>query len=239
MDGFDRLPQECQALTGYSLTPDQVALADRFADLMTEWNQKINLTAITSPEDVRIKHFLDSLSLSLATGPLANQTVIDIGTGAGFPGIPLKILFPDIRVTLVDSVGKKTGFLDMVVQELGLSDVRTVTDRAEALGQQPDHRQAYDWAFARAVAVLPALAEYLLPLVRVGGHVLVQKGESAERELAEAQKAIRVLGGGQAELIPVSLPGIPDQRYLIRIPKVRPTPPQYPRRVGVPTRDPL
>jgi 16S rRNA (guanine527-N7)-methyltransferase len=239
MDGFDRLPQEYQALTGRSLTSDQLALSDRYADLMVEANQKINLTAITSPEDVRIKHFLDSFSLTLATGTLTSESVIDIGTGAGFPGLPLKLLFPEIRLTLVDSVAKKTGFLDMVVQELGLSQVRTITDRAEALGQQPAHRQAYDWALARAVASLPALVEYLLPLVKVGGNVLVQKGESAQRELAAAQKAIRLLGGGKAEVIPVRLPGIPDQRFLILIPKLRRTPAEYPRRVGIPAKDPL
>ena len=151
----------------------------------------------------------------------------------------LKLLYPEIHLTLVDSVAKKTAFLSQVVQELGLEEVEVLTGRAEELGQQDPHRESYDWAVARAVAQLPVLTEYLLPLVKVGGWMLAQKGESAPAELESAANAIKTLGGDAQELVPVRLPGSPEQRYLVLIEKVSPTPEQFPRRVGIPGKRPL
>jgi len=239
MDGFAHLQEELNALLGIQLQAHQLQAAHRYADLLVEWNQKINLTAITSPEDIRKKHFLDSLSCDLVFRGSSPGRLIDVGTGAGFPGLPLKILYPEMQLTLVESVAKKTSFLSVIVQELGLKAVEIVTNRAEAVGQDPAHREKYDWAVARALAGLPVLVEYLLPLVKVGGFVLAQKGETALEELKEAHKALGILGGKAREPIPVSLPGLPDRRYLVLIEKTRPTPAQFPRRVGLPGKRPL
>jgi len=239
MDGFEHLIQELTGLAGVNLQASQFEALQTYADLLAEWNQKVNLTAITAPEDIRRKHFLDSLSCLLVMKGTPAARLIDIGTGAGFPGLPLKILQPEIHLTLVESVAKKTKFLSIVVQELGLEQVEIITDRAETVGQDPAHRESYDWAVARAVAGLPVLAEYLLPLVRVGGSALAQKGESALEELNTAQTAITTLGGQALEPLPVSLPDVPEKRYLVVIDKVRPTPATYPRRVGIPAKRPL
>src|SRR5690606_10249262 len=141
-----------------------------YARLLQSWNEKLNLTAIADEEGIRVRHFLDSLSCATVTGPLDGQSLVDVGTGAGFPGLPLKILYPRLALTLVESVTKKTRFLQEVVAELGLEDVQIVDERAETVGQNRQHREQYDWAVARAVAALPVLAEYLLPLCRMGGH---------------------------------------------------------------------
>ncbi len=239
MDRFSNLTHEFEHLTGKSLAEDQLAAAFLYAKLLDEWSQKISLTSITDPDEVRIKHFLDSFSCDLVMNGTAVNRVIDVGTGAGFPGLPLKLIYPQMHLTLVDSVAKKTAFLSEVVQKLNLSDVVVITERAEALGKMPRHREQYDWALARAVAGLPVLAEYLLPLVRVGGFMLAQKGETTEKELAEAEQAIKTLGGEPHMVTRVSLPGITDSRYLVVIKKVAPTPEKYPRRVGIPAKRPL
>lgn len=198
-----------------------------------EWNARFNLTAVRDVEGVRTKHFLDSLTCVLAWKENSPGRLIDIGTGAGFPGIPLKIIQPAMQLTLVESVGKKADFCRLVVQELGLEKVQVLQARAEDLGQQPAHREQYDWAVARAVANLPVLVEYLLPLVRVGGGILAQKGEGGPAEAQQAERAIRLLGGRIRVLTPVLLPGIVEERYLVIIDKIARTPPQYPRRVGL------
>jgi 16S rRNA (guanine527-N7)-methyltransferase len=167
------------------------------------------------------------------------ERVIDIGTGAGFPGLPLKIVSPNMHLTLVESVGKKTDFCRHIVQQLGLEGVQVVQERAETVGHTPAHRQQYDWALARAVAVLPVLAEYLLPLVRIGGAMLAMKGESAPAEAHNAEHALRVLGGRLSKLIPVTLPGVVEEHYLVVVNKVAATPDMYPRRVGLPAKRPL
>lgn len=239
MDGFEQIKQELTDLAGVTLGTSQFDALQTYAELLAEWNQKVNLTAITSPEEIRRKHFLDSLSCLLVMKGTPSHRLIDIGTGAGFPGLPLKILQPEMHLTLVESVAKKTNFLSLVVQELGLEQVEILTDRAETVGQNPAHRESYDWAVARAVQRLPVLAEYLLPLIRVGGYALAQKGESALEELNAAQHAIATLGGQAREPLPVTLPGVPEKRYLIVIEKVRSTPANYPRRVGIPAKRPL
>ena len=165
--------------------------------------------------------------------------MIDVGSGAGFPGLPLKILFPSLRLTMADSVGKKACFLDLVVQELGLQDVTVLAERAETLGHSPTYRAAFDWAMARAVAELRVLAELLLPFVRVGGQVLAQKGESAGQEVTAAATAIATLGGGETTLTGVRLPETEQTHYLVVIAKERPTDDRYPRRAGMPAKRPL
>jgi len=227
------------AALGAPLSPAQIAQFAAYEALLLMWNERMALTAIREPRQMRIRHFLDALSCTAATGPLDGRSLIDIGSGAGFPGLPLKILYPDLRLTLVDSVAKKARFLETVATELGLDDVVVIADRAETLGQTAGHRESYDWAVARAVAELRVLAELLLPLCRVGGHMLAQKGDSAAAELAAAGPAIAAVGGGAARLISVHLPETEGTHYLVVIDKAHPTAARYPRRAGVPSKKPL
>lgn len=224
---------------GITLTPRQEQQFVAYGRLLQGWNQKLNLTAIDDEEGIRVRHFLDSLSCATVTGELDGKSLVDVGTGAGFPGLPLKILYSGLALTLVESVTKKTRFLEEVVAELELEGVRIVDERAETVGQNPEHRAQYDWAVARAVAALPVLAEYLLPLCHVGGHMLAMKGESAPQEVEEAAEAIRKLGGAPPALHPIHLPHHPETYYLVVSEKVGPTPEAYPRRPGRPAKRPL
>jgi len=221
------------------LSPAQLTAFETYEQQLMEWNTRYNLTAIKEPEKIRVRHFLDSLTCLEVIRDTPMERMIDIGSGAGFPGLPLKIIYPSIHLTLVDSVGKKTRFCSHTVEALALEGVDVIQERAEVLGQQPEHRQQYDWALARAVAVLPVLVEYLLPLVRVGGSMLAMKGEAAHAEAHSAEHAINVLGGHLREVVRVTLPGIAEEHYLVVIDKVAATPPGYPRRVGVPSKKPL
>ncbi|MDX1616744.1 MAG: 16S rRNA (guanine(527)-N(7))-methyltransferase RsmG [Candidatus Promineifilaceae bacterium] len=225
----------------FGLTLNAAQLA-RFADylgLLQAWNQRLSLTAITDPEEIRIRHFLDSLSCAVVTGDLNGRRLVDVGSGAGFPGLPLKILFPELALTLVESVAKKALFLETVIDELGLGRVMVLNERAETIGARSHQRERYDWAVARAVAHLSVLAEYLLPLVRVGGHLLAQKGPHVEEEIKVAKGAISKLGGGAVSVHTVQLPAREQTHTLIVAPKVAPTPPAYPRRPGRPAKRPL
>ncbi len=206
---------------------------------LLEWNQKFNLTAIRDVESIRTKHFLDSFSCVLAWKAAPPTRLIDVGTGAGFPGVPLKILYPNLKLTLVESVGKKAMFCQHIVRVLGLEHVEVVQARAEDLGQNANHREKYDWAVARAVANLHVLSEYLIPLVKVGGTMLAQKGESGPAEAQSAEQTMKLLGGKLKQLIPVNLPGVADDRYLILVDKVAATPPKYPRKPGIAAKQPL
>ncbi|GAP11572.1 16S rRNA m(7)G-527 methyltransferase [Bellilinea caldifistulae] len=236
---MEKWVKDLKTLVGIQLTARQIAAFQRYEDELLEWNSRMNLTAIRDREGIRTKHFLDSLSCILAFRERPPERLIDIGTGAGFPGIPLKIIYPRMKLTLVESVGKKLEFCRHIVQTLKLEDVTLLQARAEALGQDRAYREQYDWAVARAVATLPVLAEYLLPLVALGGKMLAQKGESAHTEAVAAEKAIRVLGGELQQIIPVLVPGIAEERYLVVVDKVAITPPGYPRRVGLPARRPI
>ncbi|HAV76600.1 MAG TPA: 16S rRNA (guanine(527)-N(7))-methyltransferase RsmG [Anaerolineae bacterium] len=236
---MELLVREAQELFNVHMTGRQVMSLITYEKELLEWNQKINLTAIRDVESIRTKHFLDSFSCVMAWQATPPLRLIDVGTGAGFPGIPLKILYPNMKLTLVESVGKKAKFCQHIVNELRLDDVEIVHLRAEDLGQDSNHREKYDWAVARAVANLSVLSEYLIPLVKIGGQVLAQKGESGPAEAQSAEKAMKLLGGKLGQLIPVNLPGVADDRYLVVVNKIAATPPQYPRKPGIPTKQPL
>ncbi len=212
---------------------------EQYERILIEWNSRFNLTAIRNSQDIRVKHFLDSLTCVLVMRDTPVEHVIDIGSGAGFPGLPLKIICPVMQITLVESVGKKADFLHYVTQALGLEGVDIIQDRAEALGQAKEYRERYDWALGRAVAAMPVLAEYLLPLVKVGGHMLAMKGESGPAEAQAAEHAMKVLGGHLRQLLQVDLPGVAEDRFLVIVDKVAATPQSFPRRVGVPSKKPL
>jgi 16S rRNA (guanine527-N7)-methyltransferase len=228
-----------KSAAGVSLDRGQIRTFELYLEFLLEWNQRINLTAITDRDEIWVKHFLDSLSCLKVIPSRGGLRVIDVGTGAGFPGIPLKIAFPEIQLTLVESVGKKAEFCRLLAGHLQLSGVTILHARAEEAGCDPEHREQYDWAVARAVACLPVLAEYLLPLVKVGGRALSQKGESGPAEAQAATGAVRLLGGALDKIVPVELPGIAEKRFLIVLNKLNATPSKYPRRAGAPSKKPL
>ena len=236
---MDKLARDAQTLFNVHLSGRQVMALVTYEKELLEWNQKFNLTAIRDSESIRTKHFLDSFSCVLAWKASPPNQLIDIGTGAGFPGIPLKILYPNLKLTLVESVGKKAMFCQHIIRVLGLEHVDVIQCRAEDLGQNLEHREKYEWAVARAVANLNVLSEYLIPLVKVGGTMLAQKGESGPAEAQSAEQAIKILGGKLKQLIPVNLPGIVDDRYLVVVDKVAATPHNYPRKSGMPAKTPL
>ena len=228
-----------ETLFGIKLSGEQQEQFRVYEALLMDWNTKINLTAVRDAEGIRIKHFLDSLSCVTVLGDMNGRSLIDIGTGAGFPGIPLRIYYPEMRLTLVDSVGKKADFCQLAADTLHLKGVKALKDRSEELGASKEYREKFDAATARAVAGLPVLCEYLLPLVKPGGIMLAMKGESAPEEVKAAENAIRKLGGTEAELTGVELPNVEGKRYLVKIPKVTPTPAGYPRRTGLPLKKPI
>ncbi|MEK6222878.1 MAG: 16S rRNA (guanine(527)-N(7))-methyltransferase RsmG, partial [Chloroflexota bacterium] len=212
MTEFKHLSKEAADID-VKLTDAQINSFFQYAELLLEWNQKMSLTGIIEPVAIRQKHFLDSISCWPLMKTSTTSRVIDVGTGAGFPGLVLKILQPDMHLTLVESVTKKTNFLAHIVQELDLQNVIILDERAEAVGQLPEHREQYDWAVARAVAKMPVLAEYLLPLVKVGGGMLAQKGESAAEETESAQNAIAQCGGTTQAVEKMDIPGSDYARY--------------------------
>jgi len=236
---MEKLAHDAQALFNVHITGRQIMALITYEKELLEWNQKFNLTAIRDSESIRTKHFLDSFSCVLAWKAAPPDHLIDVGTGAGFPGVPLKILYPNLRLTLVESVGKKAMFCQHIVRVLGLEHVNVIQIRAETLGQTSQHREKYRSAVARAVANLNMLSEYLIPFVKVGGMVLAQKGESGPAEAQSAEKAMELLGGKLKQLIPVNLPGVADDRYLVVVEKVAATPPKYPRKPGIPMKQPL
>ena len=236
---METLARRAQELFRITLTARQLSALSTYERELLDWNQKFNLTAIRDAESIRTKHFLDSFSCVLAWGSTPPRRLIDVGTGAGFPGLPLKILYPGMKLTLVESVGKKAMFCQHIVRVLGLEGVEVLQSRAEQVGCLPEHREHHDWAVARAVANMNVLSEYLLPLVKVGGAMLAQKGESGPAETQAAEQAIHLLGGKLRQVIPVSLPGIVDDRFLILIDKYAATPPKYPRKPGIPVKKPL
>lgn len=239
MISMEHFITKTQQLLNIRLSESQIKAFEIYEQQLLIWNEKFNLTAIRDSEQIHNKHFLDSLTCVLAWGDNWPKSMIDIGTGAGFPGIPLKIIRPGLQLTLVESVGKKTKFCQHIVETLNLEKVTVLKERAEVLGQDQAHREKYDWAVARAVANLPVLSEFLIPLVRLGGGVIAQKGESGPVEAHKASNSIHILGGSLKQVLKVTVPGVVEERYLIVIKKVARTPSIYPRRTGVPAKTPL
>lgn len=222
------------------LNAQQMKQFDQYLALLQEWNEKINLTAITEEEEVYLKHFYDSATLSQHID-FENQSIklCDVGSGAGFPSIPLKIIFPSIEITIVDSLKKRINFLQLLVDELGLENVHLFHARAEDFGQQKEHRNAYDVVTARAVANLSVLAEFCLPITKIGGTFAAMKGSKASDELNDSKKAIKTLGGKTKEVASFELPHDAGERNIILIEKERKTPGKYPRKAGTPNKNPL
>ncbi len=226
---------------GIEISAAQVARFEAYYRALVDWNHRINLTTITGYVEVQTKHFLDSLSVTLALKDLAPDglRVIDVGTGAGLPGIPLKIIFPRIQLVLLEATAKKAAFLRYLVHELGLDGADVIAGRAEEVAHQPVYREQFDLVLSRAVASLPALVELTLPFCAVGGRLVAQKQADALPEIDQAQRAIDLLGGRLRDVLVVSIPGLPPDRRLVVIDKVAPTPPTYPRHPGTPTKRPL
>ncbi len=228
------------------ITDEQIDQFIKYKDILLEWNQKMNLTAIREEREVIIKHFLDSLSC-IQTKYLPVQLkirkdkvkMIDVGTGAGFPGIPLKIVLPNIELTLLDSLKKRIGFLEEVCKELELRDVELVHGRAEDFGKNKDYREKYEYVVSRAVAALNVLVEYCLPFVKVGGYFICQKGPSLVEEIKDAKKAIKILGGEIVEQIKVDLPFSDRDHHILIIKKTKQTSIKYPRKAGKPDKEPI
>ena len=222
-----------------SLTDRQICQFLTYYELLIEWNSVMNLTGITEYEEVVTKHFIDSLSLAGCVNLRKIGSVIDVGTGAGFPGIPLKIVFPHLKITLLDSLKKRICFLDEVIKKLELADVETLHGRAEDYARPGLEREQYDLSVSRAVANLTTLAEYCLPFVRKGGFFVSYKQEKVTEELDHAEKAIRVLGGKIKEKKNFILPDSDLHRTILLIEKIKETPARFPRKAGTPSKEPL
>lgn len=221
---------------GSDLSDLQVTQLCNFGDLLLDWNQRMNLTRITDPHEVILKHFIDSMVLA---NYISGVTFADLGTGAGFPGVPLKILRPDLDIILMDSLKKKLGFLDIVINTLNLKGITTVHARVEDFGRNIHYRGHFDTVSSRAVARLPVLLEYALPVLKVNGLFLAPKGSQFEAELAESKNALLLLGGEVEGIERFSLGEGAEHRVVIRIRKIKETPSQYPRQAGTPTKSPI
>lgn len=204
---------------------------------LIEWNKKMNLTAIIEPKEIIMKHFIDSLTINKYIKEA--NTIIDVGTGAGFPGIPIKIVSPDKKITLLDSLNKRIVFLENVIEELQLNKIETIHDRAEEMGRNENYREQYEVSVSRAVAPLNVLVEYLIPFVKVGGRSICMKGPKIEEELEQAKRAIEKLGGRIDKVDNFKLPNSEIERNIIIIEKVRNTPKEFPRKAGIPSKKPI
>jgi len=241
-----KLLSESARHLGLRLNEEHLRAFEIYYRELVAWNEKFNLTAITDYDQVQIKHFLDSLTCLLAdeglTRAICQQPgvrVIDVGAGAGFPGLPLKIVCPGLQLTLLEATGKKVGFLEHMVSRLGLAGVEVIRGRAEELGRDAAYRERYDLALARAVAELSVLVEYALPFCRLGGLFVAQKGAEGDAEAKAAEGAMATLGGVLRCIVSLELPNLTEPRSLVVVEKIAPTPEKYPRRPGIPSKRPL
>ena len=224
---------------GIKQDQNQLERFHKFYQLLIEWNKVMNLTGITEYEDVVEKHFVDSLSIIKAIDLTRIHTVIDVGTGAGFPGIPLKIAFPHLRVVLLDSLNKRIKFLDEVISQLGLTEIRTIHGRAEEYARKEEYREQFDLCVSRAVSNLSTLSEYCLPYIQVGGIFVPYKSGEIDDEVEQSKKAVRILGGNIKEVMKFELPGTDIHRSFVLIHKEQHTQKKYPRKAGIPAKEPL
>lgn len=239
METFKSTLQAGAKELGISIDEGQVLTCERYCRILLRENDLYNLTSIMDEKEIAIKHFVDSLTCSRAWVFPKALRIVDVGSGAGFPGLPVKIFWPEKKVAIIESQEKKVKFLETAVKELGLSGVDIVKGRAEDAGRNGLYRDRFDLAVARAVAEICVLSEYCLPLVRTGGHFLAMKGPAADEELKRGGRALEVLGGRINEIIDVTLPLTGDRRKIVVIEKTKETPEQYPRRAGVPKKKPL
>ena len=224
---------------GITLTDKQKQQFDKFYELLVEWNKVMNLTGITDYEEVNEKHFVDSLSIVKAIDMESVQSVIDVGTGAGFPGIPLKIAFPHLKVVLLDSLNKRINFLNEVIAQLGLTDIKTIHGRAEDYAKQAEYRENFDLCVSRAVANLSTLSEYCLPYVSMNGMFVPYKSGEIDEELENSKKAVKILGGKIENVVKFQLPGTDIGRSFVKVRKIANTNKKYPRKAGLPAKEPL
>ena len=234
---FNKKIQEYSKEIGIVLDEEQMNQFYMYMKLLLEWNEKINLTAITEPEEIILKHFIDSMTI--AKNIEKNAKLIDVGTGAGFPGIPLKIIRQDIEVTLLDSLNKRILFLEVVIKQLGLTNIKASHSRVEEFGKNKNYRESFDCATSRAVANLTTLVEYLIPLVKIQGICISMKGPNIEEEIQGSKKAISVLGGNIEEVKNFQLPKSDIDRNIVVIRKIKATPLKYPRKPGMPSKEPI
>lgn len=235
MKAFEQMLEE----KGITLSPLQIKQFRTYFELLIEWNQKINLTSIVDRDQVYLKHFYDSITPSFFNDFLSIKSVCDVGSGAGFPSLPLKILFPHLKISIVDALNKRIKFLEELTSSLGLDDVHLYHDRAETFAKRAEIRESFDFVTARAVANLSTLSEYCLPLTKLGGFFLAMKGASGYEELKAAEKAVTILGGQISKVEKLQLPMEQSERHLIYIQKYKKTDRKYPRKPGTPNKQPL
>ena len=234
------MEEECSQI-GVTLSEKQMEQFFQYYEMLIQWNEVMNLTAITEMDQVVTKHFVDSMSLVKAVSELGSKEIriMDLGTGAGFPGIPLKIAFPNLKLTLLDSLNKRVKFLNEVIGTLGLEKVEAVHGRAEDFGRNPEYRGQFDLCVSRAVANLATLSEYCMPFVKVGGAFIPYKSGKVEEELNQARGAVKLLGGKIENSVSFELPKTEGERTLVVIRKVESTAKKYPRKAGMPGKEPL
>lgn len=238
MEYFDILEEACTDI-GLEFTKEKYDQFMKYKDLIQEWNKKVNLTSIKEDEEIIKKHFIDSIKIFKFKEVKNAKTIIDIGTGGGFPGIPMKIVNPDCEMVLLDSLNKRINFLNIVINDLGLKNISTIHGRAEDFAVKSEYREKFDVVVSRAVANMTVLSEFCLPYVNLGKHFVALKGPSVDEELRESKRALSVLGGEVEKLIPVKIEGSDLEHNLVVIKKIKTTPKQYPRKAGTANKKPL